>query len=462
MQAGDTLYSIARRFGLKMQALANYNRLADPSKIIVGQRLRIPAATIIAATQQATPTPPRVHGVDCAFRFGFKELYDLIPDTVGQCLENERYDVSGDSFQRTTGGLLVWRKADNLTTFTDGYWTWIHGENSLQKRRNSERFDWDPPDPVLAQAVETLRITPTGERIYTAFTRSGASVKFGLLEGLVSRYFPFHNLIVINEQYRNESLEALAHTLIWPAVGLHNGAERSQSWSACMAGVIDQEVLQAQWWLEVFGEGGKPYPTDLERWANYEVALLVNECLRHWVRLSPHFRDHCAKYGALPQRIDPVLARAYRTALMGGESALGKAAAATVIAAETDVVFGPAEGYGYYFPAHNRIVIKEELRDASADVLAAVLMHETMHVAQYQIRSGLRSPAECVEDEIEAFKAAAQWWAERHGHDGKDSPNQAEQRMNDLMYAWLTELLEAYVLLSDGYQEQCLGGVVDS
>lgn len=444
-----------------MQALANYNRLADPSKIIVGQRLRIPPATIIAATQQATPTPPRVHGVDCAFRFGFKELYDLIPDTVGQCLENERYDVSGDSFQRTTGGLLVWRKTDNLTTFTDGVWTWIHGPDGLQKRRNRDRVTWDPPDPVLVAALEVLRTTPTGESIHTMLMYSGATAQFGILEGL-SQYSPSRNLIIVNEQYRNESLEALAHTLIWPAVGLHNGAERSQSWSACMAGVINQQTAQAQWWQELFGDDGKGNPTNLERWANYEVTLLASESLRHWIQLSPHYREQCVKYGAPPQRIDPVLAQAYRTALMGGESALGKAAAATVIAAETDVVFGPAEGYGYYFPAHNRIVIKEELRDASADVLAAVLMHETMHVAQYQIRSGLRSPAECVEDEIEAFKAAAQWWAERHGHDGKDSPNQAEQRMNDLMYAWLTELLEAYVLLSDGYQEQCLGGVVDS
>ncbi len=461
VQPGDTLYSLARRFGVDLHALAEFNRIADPRKIYVGQRLLVPSDAIIATAPPARPTPPRVHGVDCAFRFGFKELYDLIPNTVGQCLETEQYNVSGDSFQRTTGGLLVWRKADNMTTFTDGYWTWIHGEKGLQKRRNSERFDWDPLDSKLADAIETLRTTPSGERVYTLFMQSGATAQFGLLEGL-SSYSTYRNLIIINEQYRHESPEALAHTLIWPAVGLYNEAERSQSWSECMERVIDQETAQAQWWRELFGVDGKGNPTDLERWANYEVALLVNESLRYWVRLSPHYREQCVKYGAPPQHIDPVLAKAYRTALMGGESTLGKAAAATVIAAKTGVVFGPAEGYGYYFPAHNRIVVREELRNASADVLAAVLIHETMHVAQYRERSGLRSPAECVEDEIEAFKAEAQWWAEWHGHDGKDNPNQVEQRMNELMYAWLTELLEAFVLLSDGYQEQCLGGIVDS
>ena len=462
MQAGDTLYSIARRFGLNMQALADYNRLADPSKITVGQRLRIPPAAIIAETPQVTPTPPRVHSVDCAFQFGFKELYDLIPDTVGQCLENEQYNVSGDSFQRTTSGLMVWRKADNLATFTDGVWTWIHGSDGLQKRRNRDRAIWDPPDPVLVAAIEVLRTTPTGERTHTMLMYSGATAQFGTLEGL-SQYSPSRNLIIINEQYRNESLEALAHTLIWPAVGLHNDAERSQSWNECMGRVIDQETTQAQWWRERFGEHGKGDPTDLERWANYGMTLLASESLRHWIQLSPHYREQCAKYGAPPQRIDPELAKAYQRALVNGSSTLGKSAAAMIIAAETDVVFGESDGWnGRFSFTRNRIEVNEELRGVSADVLAAVLIHETMHVAQYQKRSGLRSPAECIEDEIEAFAAEAQWWAERHGKDGKLDPNEAEQQMNRLVLAWQAELLEAFVLLSDNYQEQCLGGVVDS
>lgn len=462
VRAGDTLYSLARRFGLSVQALADYNRLEDPSKIIVGQRLRIPLAAIAEASPTARPTPPRVHGDNCEFRFGFKELYNLIPNSVGQCLENEQYDVSGNNLQRTTGGLLVWRKADNLTTFTDGNWTWIHRSDGFEKKRNGNRLDWDPPEPMLAQVLDTLRTTPTGKRVYTQFILSGATIKFEHLEGPISSYSPIRNLIIINERYRNESPEELAHTLIWPMVGLHNDAGRSPSWSTCMNRVIDQQVTQAHWWHELFGEDGKGEPTDLEQWANYEMTLLLNESLRYWVQLSPHFREQCAKYGASPQRIDPVLARAYRTALMGGESALGKAAAAMVIAAGTEVVFGPAQGYGYFNPAHSRIVVNEDLRDASADVQAAVLIHETMHVAQYQVRKGLRSPAQCVEDEIEAFKAEAEWWADRHGHEGKANPSQAEKRMNDLVHAWLNELLEAFVLLSDGYQQQCLGDVIDS
>ena len=465
VQAGDTLYSLARRFGVDLQAFATHNQLADPRKIYVGQRLRVPPAASrpnAVATPTARPTPPRFHGVDCAFHFGFKRIYDLMPDVVGRCLENEQYDVNGDSFQRTIGGLLVWRKADNRTTFTDGVWTWIDGPDGLQKRRNRDRATWDPPDPALVEALEALRTTPTGARIYTLLMQSGATARFGPLES-VSLYSAFRNLIVINEQYRNESPEALAHTLIWPALGLFDAAERSPSWSACIARVTHQEVSQAQWWREQFGEHGKENPTTLERWANYELTLLVNGSLRYWLQLSPHYREQCAKYGAPPQRIDPTLARAYRTAMMDGESTLGKKAAATVIAAETNVVFGPADGYGYYSPSRNRIVVSEDLRDADADVLAAVLIHETMHVAQYQERRGPRTPAGCIEDEIQAFKAEAQWWFEWHGHNGKDRlDSDVEQHMNELLDAWLDEYLEAFVLLSDGYQEQCLGGVVGS
>lgn len=39
---GDTVYSIARRYGSTVQAIANANRLWNPSRIYVGQRLYIP------------------------------------------------------------------------------------------------------------------------------------------------------------------------------------------------------------------------------------------------------------------------------------------------------------------------------------------------------------------------------------------------------------------------------------
>ena len=72
--------------------------------------------------------PTSVAAADCQFVLGFATLRDIIGhDIVGECLENEHYNAIGDSVQQTTGGLLVWRKADNWTAFTDGYRTWLNG-----------------------------------------------------------------------------------------------------------------------------------------------------------------------------------------------------------------------------------------------------------------------------------------------------------------------------------------------
>ena len=92
--------------------------------------------TVLASVASAQQQPQ--------FVFGFKALADMIPNIVGQPLENEHFDpVSGDALQRTTRGLLVWRKADNWSAFTDGTNTWINGPYGLQERPNSQRFSWE-------------------------------------------------------------------------------------------------------------------------------------------------------------------------------------------------------------------------------------------------------------------------------------------------------------------------------
>ncbi len=96
---------------------------------------------------------------ECQFVLGFKTLRDLIGhDIVGECLEDQRYAANGNSEQQTTGGLLVWRKADNLTAFTDGYRTWINGPNGLEQRLNTERLPWEVvKNPAVDAALASLR-----------------------------------------------------------------------------------------------------------------------------------------------------------------------------------------------------------------------------------------------------------------------------------------------------------------
>ena len=88
--------------------------------------------------------PTSVSAAECQFVLGFATLRDLIGnEVVGECLENEHHNEIGDSVQQTTGGLLVWRKADNWTAFTDGYHSWVNGPNGLEQRLNVELLPWE-------------------------------------------------------------------------------------------------------------------------------------------------------------------------------------------------------------------------------------------------------------------------------------------------------------------------------
>jgi uncharacterized protein YkwD len=90
----------------------------------------------------------------CQFVLGFATMATAIPRAVGQCTDEEGHNpVNGDALQHTSGGLLVWRKADNWTAFTDGYHTWVNGPNGVQERLNTQRFRFEGnPDglPVAA------------------------------------------------------------------------------------------------------------------------------------------------------------------------------------------------------------------------------------------------------------------------------------------------------------------------
>jgi hypothetical protein len=100
----------------------------------------------------------------CTFVGGFATLREQVgAQKVGECLEDEHVSAeTGDSEQRTTGGLLVWRKADNFTAFTDGGTTWVNGPNGLQSRPNGERFSWETePVAVAPSSSSGPMATPT-------------------------------------------------------------------------------------------------------------------------------------------------------------------------------------------------------------------------------------------------------------------------------------------------------------
>lgn len=62
VRRGDTLSSIAKRYGVTTSAIVRANRIRNPSKIVAGQRLWIPgskpAATPVPQKLNPTPAPP--------------------------------------------------------------------------------------------------------------------------------------------------------------------------------------------------------------------------------------------------------------------------------------------------------------------------------------------------------------------------------------------------------------------
>jgi hypothetical protein len=135
---------------------------------------------LVAAILFCTLPFPVAHAQDCDFTLGFATLAGLIPQTVGTCLENAVYNpVNGDGLQATTTGLLVWRKADNFTAFTDGYRSWVNGPLGLQERLNTERFSWEwNPDrlPIIPPPVPD-------DRCHTAGLSLGTSTPEGFAGG---------------------------------------------------------------------------------------------------------------------------------------------------------------------------------------------------------------------------------------------------------------------------------------
>lgn len=119
-------------------------------------RLVLALSLALAVPSSAVLADNHIDKGNCTYQLGFKQLADLIPEVVGQCQDNERYNpTSGDAIQPTDRGLLVWRKADNFTAFTDGYRTWINGPYGINTRLNTQRFVWEN-DPTYLQVVSPV------------------------------------------------------------------------------------------------------------------------------------------------------------------------------------------------------------------------------------------------------------------------------------------------------------------
>ncbi len=133
------------------EMLASLSGAAAPASAAPASAAPASAAPASAIPAPVAPAPAAVGA--CQYILGFKSLHDLDVSDTGDCTENQAFAANGDAQQHTTAGLMAWRKADNWTVFTNGYWTWINGPNGLATRLNTERFTGEAnPDglPIAA------------------------------------------------------------------------------------------------------------------------------------------------------------------------------------------------------------------------------------------------------------------------------------------------------------------------
>ncbi len=134
---------------------------------------------------------------ECSFVQGFKSLHDQAPDVVGDCRSDQRYNPeNGDGLQETTRGLLVWRKADNFTAFTDGYSSWVNGPFGVQERLNTQRFQWEADQqlrnaeyilPLVDPKDFSIKDTPV-RMVDGAYTLVTGSPLDRVMAGLISEF----------------------------------------------------------------------------------------------------------------------------------------------------------------------------------------------------------------------------------------------------------------------------------
>ncbi|MGH2366531.1 MAG: WD40/YVTN/BNR-like repeat-containing protein [Chloroflexota bacterium] len=125
-------------------------------------RLASGAAAAALVWGALLPAARPAQAAACQYVLGFASLHAQLPGIVGPCVDNEHFNAAnGDALQDTANGLLVWRKADNHTAFTNGSESWVNGAYGIETRANGQRFPWESnPDNLPLAADNGPRPAP--------------------------------------------------------------------------------------------------------------------------------------------------------------------------------------------------------------------------------------------------------------------------------------------------------------
>lgn len=160
--AGDSLSSIADRFGIGVSTIVEVNKLTDPNFVFSGQRLVIPVSgesgdNSVTAPPTATPAPAQaVQGI--AIR-AVAAPGDLLTEAV-QIVNDGDGAVNLTGWQLVSGGGAVYTFTD-LSLFPGNY-VWVHSGSGDDT--SIARY-WRQPGAVWSNGVEVQLRNGGGEVI---------------------------------------------------------------------------------------------------------------------------------------------------------------------------------------------------------------------------------------------------------------------------------------------------------
>jgi hypothetical protein len=362
----------------------------------------------------------------CEFRLGFKAIADRIPAVVGSCLEDEHFNpANGDSLQQTSRGLLVWRKADNFTAFTDGHRSWVNGPYGLQQRLNTERFPWEDGQPAARPAVQ-----PAVQPAAQGCAVSEAAVTFEGDEPGPDGTRVYHGTV------RNpcrETVHLMVDLVERAAAGAAPLVDAPTAFVRDLApGASSPITVRA-----LAAPGRASYV--------WRVADVVGEN-----RNSP-----CVDVGAdRCLRADPWLVSAAEalSSLEEGRWLLRGAAQGGVAVRRQRT---PANVLGFYQPSTRTITIDTRLDAYSSWVRAVVLAHELRHAVDDVQGTLGASQSSCYEDEEAAFRTQARVWGHFWGGNLPPATDRIHAELNGISLAAAYDPAGLAASLASAYHEQC-------
>jgi hypothetical protein len=357
--------------------------------------------------------PVTTYAANCQFVLGFKTFHDLLPSTVGDCLVNEHHNPqNGDALQETSKGLLVWRKSDNFTAFTDGYHTWVNGPLGMQKRLNTEQFPWE----TTSQAC-----TLSDKNVSFAGFSPGAG---GAESSSLKIINPCLSTIDVMIDATAETSKGGAPVMDAPTVEVTQLAAGQTKIvvSTVPAGASGPWISTHYWWFK-----------DSDR-TNVCVNVGASACLK--------------TDGWLISAIDDL------NQLNEGQTLLRTAAdhGVTLTRGKTDVGV-----LGFYSPPNRQITLDTRLDAYSSWVRAAVLAHELQHASDDVLGQLDTSSLGCYLAEARAFTTESTVWSLLWQDKLPPNVDSMHTELNDITITVFGDPANFAQALIQSYQSECGG-----